>query len=65
MLAGHFYHTIGSNPTAMRHFLEAKKHYSEWEAFGMVQEIDIVIENFYEKSPDQYESSFEQIAETS
>ena len=31
----------------MRHFLDAKKHYSEWEAFGMVQQIDIVIDNLF------------------
>ena len=45
MLAGHFHHKIGRNSTALRHFLEAKKHYSEWEAFGMVQQIETVIEN--------------------
>lgn len=45
MLAGHFHHTTGNNTTALRHFLKAKRHYSEWEAFGMVQQIDTVLEN--------------------
>jgi len=60
MLADHFLHTIGSKPTAMRHFLDAKKHYSEWEAFGMVQQIDIVIDNFQLKESRTVPVKFEQ-----